>query len=110
MSKNPVIAEMKSELKELAALIRAIRNDAKTVSGDSKHQKHVCANRYGADYRPQHIAYCLLRGRTLDQIEDPQHTDRSTWEYDRMIKSAYRLRDKKEAEIAQWRASQEVQA
>lgn len=60
------IKELKSQLKSHASLIRELKSQRKTssngyVSGLSSEQQ---------TFRIKHIAYCLLRGRTLEQIEN----------------------------------------
>jgi hypothetical protein len=108
--KNPIIATMKSELKELAAFIREIRNAALKVEGQSRYEHHVNANYYGSTFRVKHIAYCLLRGRTLEQIENTHKPGaENTYEYKRCIINAKQLVAQMEEEIACWRESlQEV--
>jgi hypothetical protein len=70
------IKALKSELKVHASTIRELKAKRKEskygyVSGLSREQEH---------YRFKHIAYCLLRGRTIEEIEnklrdpkDPNH-------------------------------------
>lgn len=64
--------ELKLELKGLAIKIRNLKRDTK------KYQRENFGN-HGTigmmlhniqwEYRHKHIAYCLLRGRTMEQIE-----------------------------------------
>lgn len=72
------LKKMKAELKVQALEIRKLKSTRKE-----------CANGYVSglesaryDYRAKHIAYCLLRGRTLEQIEPKVHgsvTDYNHW-------------------------------
>lgn len=55
---NTKLSIMKSELKELAAKIR-------------KSKPYWCQE--SQEYRFKHIAYCMLRGRTYEQIEQKTH-------------------------------------
>ena len=63
---NTKLLVMKSELKELAKSIKT-----KTYTS--------CYARI--DYRHKHIAYCLLRGRTYEQIEQKVHEHNLLKEY-----------------------------
>jgi hypothetical protein len=63
---NNVYFSLKSELKAISAQIRQLKTTRKKqpngyVSGLSGLQE---------DFRAKHIAYCLLRGRTIEQIEN----------------------------------------
>lgn len=66
--KNTKLLKLKEELKELA---KSIKNKTYTS----------CYTR--RDYRYMHIAYCLLRGRTYEQIEQKVHDqnvlDKRAW-------------------------------
>lgn len=63
------IRELKAELKELAVQIRKEKRECKehqkTHGGSSYFEWRATAE----TYRYKHIAYCLLRGRTIEQIE-----------------------------------------
>jgi hypothetical protein len=107
--KNIVIANMKLELCTMAMVIRNIRRQAQKESGMTRHGMHVEANNLGAEFRILHTAYCLLRGRTLDQIESA-NTDRCIWTYKPMIAKIQKLVASKEIEIAAWRATLEPAA
>jgi len=58
--KSKVIARIKEENKALVTRIREYRKDW-------KHKPYSLCQ----EYRHRHIAYCLARGRTLEQIETP---------------------------------------
>lgn len=66
---KPKMRELKEELKELAVQIRKEKAECKEYQkghgGKSYFEFRVTAN----TYRHKHIAYCLLRGRTMEQIE-----------------------------------------
>lgn len=69
-----MFAKMKIELKENAIKIRAQKKLVKEKQrefGGWREQCRLHAMRW--QYRHQHIAYCLLRGRVLDQIEKKSH-------------------------------------
>lgn len=62
------LMQLKEELKEMAVKIRKERMEAK------ERQRETGINRYGWRslsyiYRHKHIAYCLLRGGIMKQIE-----------------------------------------
>ena len=68
--------KMKQELKELASEIRDTKPQRKLVHFTGKrtmghHEAQYRVERLSSEYRHKHIAYCLMRGRTMDQIEQP---------------------------------------
>lgn len=99
---------MKSELKELAQLIRDIRRDAKTVEGMSRHAKHLQANTYGAQFRTLHTIYCLLRGRTMEQIEPNYPSHAGTYDTKWRMTQIHQRVALKQGECNSWRASLEA--
>lgn len=58
------IAKLKAELKVLAAEIKSLKSKRKERRG---YIPELGKSRYS--FRSKHIAYCLLRGRTMEQIE-----------------------------------------
>ena len=71
-------AGLKQELKDLAAKIKADKKQLKAELAD--HTKRGFRYPYGLirsipldrfAFRHKHIVYCLLRGRTMEQIEKP---------------------------------------
>lgn len=112
------IAKLKAELKVLANQIKTIKPNLRRdqSSFDKKYpqrhnwdqykilnkneefcqqQKEVWANYSNLDkayeeYRAKHIAYCMLRGRTLEQIE-PKLRDPHSWVHARVRKEAARI-------------------
>lgn len=72
------IKKMKAELKALALNIRLTR-----TAGKEYQRSGGTINKFPADsiglwravpeFRRKHIAYCLLRGRTYEQIESKVH-------------------------------------
>lgn len=71
-----LISDLKVELKELATLIKSCKQDKDRFS----------ARGFKETYRAKHIIRCMLRGRTLDQIENhrltnPTHYENQTERY-----------------------------
>ena len=60
-------SELKQYLKALAIEISALRKTRKSVP----YGYVAGLQNKSYDYRHHHIAYCLFRGRTLEQIEKP---------------------------------------
>lgn len=58
--------QIKLELKESAKEIRYLKSQRKSFS--SGYVPGLISKQY--HYRHMHIAYCLMRGRTIDQIEN----------------------------------------
>jgi hypothetical protein len=70
---NMKLMQLKEELKELAKLVRYNRNEYRNAQrcGSWEDQNKFSIYRsFSWDYRHMHIAYCLLRGRTMQQIEN----------------------------------------
>lgn len=74
--------KMKAELKVLAVEIRAFKSKRKELKG-------YVPGLGGAqwDFRTKHIAYCLLRGRTIEQIE-PKVRNPGSYEHKAVMKQA----------------------
>lgn len=78
MNKEYTLKNIKKHLKQMALYIKINKQLRKTVycNLDGFDQSDISmANRYSleylrTDYRYLHIAYCLYRGRTIDQIEN----------------------------------------
>ena len=78
------IKVLKSELKTLAKEIKALKATRKT-------QPNGLVRGLSSDrnaYRIQHIAYCLARGRTMEQIENKVAPENalSKWDLERIDK------------------------
>ena len=58
--------KLKLELKTLALEIRSLKSQRKSFS--SGYVPGLISKQY--NYRHMHIAYCLMRGRTIEQIEN----------------------------------------
>jgi hypothetical protein len=67
------MTEKKEQLKSLAKKIK----DLKSI----RKEKDVNWEIYVAkrDFRYEHIAYCLVRGRTYEQIEQPRDNNKPNW-------------------------------
>ena len=76
------VTTLKQELKVLAKTIRTAKQERKTVhfTGERTMKSpyswqsdatYACeeAEKMAYEFRHKHIAYCLLRGRTMEQIE-----------------------------------------
>lgn len=67
------IAKMKAELKVTALEIRTLKSKRKELKGYVPGLSSAQFN-----FRVKHIAYCMLRGRTLEQIE-PKLREPNSW-------------------------------
>lgn len=64
---------MKEDLKKLASRIRNGKSGRKPKFRDSTNtQDHNDLDRLRYQFRHIHIAYCLMRGRKMEQIERPR--------------------------------------
>ena len=71
---HPMI-EKKEQLKDMARAIRSLKMTRKTDVG--ANWKIYVASR---KYRHEHIAYCLVRGRSYEQIEKPSEFNLPNWD------------------------------
>jgi hypothetical protein len=77
------MTEKKEELKDKAKYIRALKQSRKPSSENYTMAATGKARQAGQEYRYEHIAYCLVRGRTYEQIEQPREENKLTeyiWE------------------------------
>jgi hypothetical protein len=88
--KSVTFSNLKSELKALATNIRK----------EKTHNRWE-AQRLSYQFRHKHICHCLLRGRTMEQIENKTREDnkRDQRYLDKLLAE---YRTKLDAEIAEW--------
>jgi hypothetical protein len=67
------LKKMKSELKALAKEIRYQKSIRKLKHPE--HEKYTGHQELSCVYRHKHVAYCLARGRTLEQIDSGHKLD-----------------------------------
>jgi hypothetical protein len=100
---------LKSELKQLAHQIQEAKTNYKQcqrehngcdgyLEGEPGHQKWIggyCSiiKKLKHEFRHKHIAYCLLRGRTIDEIERPAEDNKPDQTLIQEITDAYREED-----------------
>lgn len=80
------LLKMKADLKQLAKEIRTLKSTRKSFS--TGYVPGLSYAQYS--FRAQHIAYCLLRGRTLEQIE-PKLRDPSSSSHTSARREAARI-------------------
>jgi uncharacterized protein YcsI (UPF0317 family) len=87
------IFELKKELKELAQEIRETKDYAR---GNKAREAGRGAGYYQCallflkrDFRHKHIAYCLMRGKTYEQIEKPRKGNETDQTLIKEIRDAY---------------------
>lgn len=68
------MTEKKEQLKDWARALRSLKMTRKEDRG--ANYKIYRAKR---QYRHEHIAYCLVRGRTYDEIEKPAEDNKPDW-------------------------------
>jgi len=88
MEKN--LLKMKEELKELAKRIKNGKSGRKPRfrnKGNRNHWEYLYIHRY--KFRHMHIAYCMIRGRSRDQIEVPREGNLPSDEYIESIIEGY---------------------
>ena len=88
----------KQELKQLANHIRTLkdrRKDHNTGQWETFNE--------GQRYRHEHIAYCLVRGRTYEQIEQPREENKiSEYTWGKIDKLYGTLKQKVDEANEQW--------
>jgi hypothetical protein len=91
--KHTKYPKLKKELKDLAKEIKLWKFLRKPVNRkDTRLQQwDVDYNvfRYKREFRHKHIAYCLLRGRSYEQIEQPRDDNKPDMIYVQMIMDEY---------------------
>ena len=96
--------ELKNELKQLAKEIKELKHmrdnwwDFKHMVSDSMQwcpqSVFMCrVARKSGQFRHKHIAYCMLRGRKYEEIEQPGHYNRPDMVHVQLLMEKY---DKKE--------------
>lgn len=72
------IKEFKSEIKTLAQEIKNLKAEARRLFKErdfsNGNRTYAKAKYNGMVFRHKHVAYCLLRGRSLQEIERSWHT------------------------------------
>lgn len=88
---HPVYNEIKEELKTLAFTIKSLKNKIKNDSKKKQINYLDCRSLDKARhmFRHRHIARCLLKGRTYDQIECPFCRNNPNWELIDLFKKEY---------------------
>ena len=73
--------ELKAELKELAKEIKELKykRDHWWKFGNDQSEFMWKACRAAWLFRHRHIAYCLLRGRSYEEIEQPGRYNKPSW-------------------------------
>lgn len=88
------IKELKSRLKELAVSIRTTKAMYKNCQRGVTPWADFyafCKTQPSGDYRHIHIAYCLLRGKTYEQVENKVHEgNEPNWALIETIMNQYR--------------------
>jgi hypothetical protein len=79
------LTKMKADLKLLATEIRTLKSKRKELKGYVPGLEDAQFK-----FRANHIAYCMLRGRTLEQIE-PKLRDPNSYVHTRVRKEAARI-------------------
>lgn len=81
------MTQKKEELKEMAREIRELKHSRKGgKSVDELSDINYRLWRIKREYRHSHIAYCLVRGRTYEQIENPKECNKPDFQ---LIESKY---------------------
>jgi len=101
------INDLKVNLKELAGKIHTAKQERKTVHfkgkrtikskysffSDDQYAAHVVIPELSSEFRVKHIAYCMLRGKTYEEIEpkvkDENVLSSSAWNTIEEIKEEY---------------------
>ncbi len=89
------IKEKKEELKQLALKIRKLKSQRK----ETDNQWEISLEK--RKFRHDHIAYCLVRGRVYEQIEQPHENNKPNWNI------INKSKDNLQKQIEQWRLSNE---
>jgi len=98
--KHTKYPKLKKELKELAKEIKALKH-RRDNWWNFKHELESWQQSYvqsvfmyrafekSREFRHKHIAYCLLRGRSYEQIEQPREDNKPDMVYVQMVMEEY---------------------
>jgi hypothetical protein len=87
MSKQEIFAEIVNELTEIADVIRHHNGNKKlTTDPHATKEKYSQWFSWSLEYRLRHIAYSELRGKTREQIEQPDRKKLQAWDEQAIIK------------------------
>jgi len=89
------MTEKKEQLKDKARSIRSLKMTRKTDVG-ANWKIYVAAR----EYRHEHIAYCLVRGRSYEQIEKPSEFNKPNWDIINSLKD--KLQKKVDEANVEW--------
>lgn len=67
--------KLKSTLKQMALEIRYQKSIRKITAKPQKDRPYTGSMSLSIKYRHMHVAYCLLRGRTLEQVDSGRELD-----------------------------------
>jgi hypothetical protein len=70
------MTQKKEQLKDMAKAIHTLKQNRKPECENYHMSINYEIYSAGRKYRIQHIAYCLVRGRTYEQIEQPKECNR----------------------------------
>jgi len=97
------MTEKKEELKDMARKLRALKQARKPKNENYHPGINWEIYKLKRQYRHEHIAYCLVRGRTYEQIEQPKEENKireDVWVKINNLKIA--LQYKVDAANAEW--------
>jgi len=98
------MTETKQTLKTLAAQIRELKPTRKADKRNGRELWQIEVDLYSLrhKYRHLHIAYCLVRGRTYEEIEKPgEFNSPNTYEIEKLQKD---LQTRVDAANVEWKA------
>lgn len=100
------MTKKKNELKEKGNHIRTLKQSRKGgLSADTLAGIEYEIWRSKRDFRHEHIAYSLVRGRSYEEIENPKDDNKPNWD---IINKLYKtLKERVDAANEEWRNSHE---
>lgn len=97
------IKETKAILKNMAAEIRSARKQLRQDQRDGKLVDQWGLMKLSINYRWRHIAYCMARGRTHEQIE-PHYRIGNSPNWDEILPILKHIQEAEAARRAAWEA------
>lgn len=83
-TKTTSLASLKNQIKDLASEARAIRTDARTLTGMARYNRRLDADNLAPEARNLQLAYGYLRGRTISQMQS-EFTQDFPWGFETAV-------------------------
>lgn len=104
------MTEKKNFLKETSFVIRKLKKSRKQENRDGRDLEDIWRDLWRESYifRLNHIAYCLVRGRKYEEIEQPKNSILGNFDWNRIHEIQKELQEKVDAANKEWELKKAV--